>query len=365
MTFPNFFDEDCPYSVSSYYYRVEFQQRGAPHIHTLIWLQDVNGKEAPTFWTAATENEGQDKQQEKISEIERIAEMLISASKDSALCEEHNSKIKEQKKKFSLDGICTDCNSAQTNFEECSKHKLVIEDVTSCDECMKLKKLVKDFQTHNHTFSCQKKNKVITIKKGEGHGRDDGKKEGQKISNYVHCRFNFPQFPLNRTTFILGLPKNLNEMELQKRREDLKKIKKYLIRQTYIENVQQDRSDLKYFQSLSFIGFLYEVGMFSNNKKLNRYSLKEKNDAYQRYINALSASVRGTGSVFLKRETKDVFTNNYNRKLMGIHKANHDIQMVVDQVKSIILLEPIHILVCFSMHVPSMLLGTLQKMNQE
>ena len=105
--------------------------------------------------------------------------------------------------------------------------------------------------------------------------------------------------------------------------------------------------------------------LYSRNYYLNRYSLKEKNDAYQRYINALSASVRGTGSVFLKRETKDVFTNNYNRKLMGIHKANHDIQMVVDQVKSIILLEPIHILVCFSMHVPSMLLGTLQKMNQE
>ena len=49
-------------------------------------------------------------------------------------------------------------------------------------------------------------------------------------------------------------------------------------------------------------------------------------------MNALSAAVRGTGTVFLKREPKDVFINNYNRRVMDVHKANHDIQMVVDQV---------------------------------
>jgi hypothetical protein len=58
----------------------------------------------------------------------------------------------------------------------------------------------------------------------------------------------------------------------------------------------------------------------------------EKTAAYQRYINAISSSIKGTGSVFLKRDTKDLFTNNFNRKLMKVHKANHDIQMVVDQV---------------------------------
>ena len=136
--------------------------------------------------------------------------------------------------------------------------KIVIEGLNNCDDCMKLKKFVHDFQTHNHTFLCQKKNKVLTIKKDEGHGRNDGGKKGQKISNYVQCRFNFPQFPLNKTTFILGLPENLDKNEVQKRREDLNKINKYIIRQTYIENVHQDKSSLNYFQSLSFIKFLRE-----------------------------------------------------------------------------------------------------------
>ena len=61
-------------------------------------------------------------------------------------------------------------------------------------------------------------------------------------------------------------------------------------------------------------------------------SNREKSEGYQRYINALSASIRGTGKVFLMRQPKDVLTNNFNRRLMSVHKANHDIQIVIDQV---------------------------------
>ena len=50
MSMPSFFDDECKYRVSSYYYRVEFQQRGAPHIHSLLWLKDQDNKPAPTFW---------------------------------------------------------------------------------------------------------------------------------------------------------------------------------------------------------------------------------------------------------------------------------------------------------------------------
>ena len=83
---------------------------------------------------------------------------------------------------------------------------------------------------------------------------------------------------------------------------------------------------------MTFIQFLFEAGMFESNQEIEKLTENEKKVAYQRYINALSASVRGTGAVFLKRATKDVFTNNFNRRLLGVHKANHDIQMVVDQV---------------------------------
>ena len=44
-------------------------------------------------------------------------------------------------------------------------------------------------------------------------------------------------------------------------KKDFKKIKKYLIRQTFRENIQDDRSKLIHFENLSFIEFLHEVGI--------------------------------------------------------------------------------------------------------
>ena len=72
--------------------------------------------------------------------------------------------------------------------------------------------------------------------------------------------------------------------------------------------------------------------MFETEKNLEHYNTQEKTKPYQRYLDAISASVRGSGAVFLERRTTDLFTNNFNRKLMEIHKANHDLQIVVDQV---------------------------------
>ena len=54
-TYPKFFSEACPCSVSSYFYRVEFQQSGAPHIHCLLGLEDKDGNAAPTFWNCESE----------------------------------------------------------------------------------------------------------------------------------------------------------------------------------------------------------------------------------------------------------------------------------------------------------------------
>ena len=42
--------DDQSYHVSSYFYRIEFQQRGAPHVHSLLWLKDKNNEDAPSLW---------------------------------------------------------------------------------------------------------------------------------------------------------------------------------------------------------------------------------------------------------------------------------------------------------------------------
>ena len=96
MTFLKFLDDECPYSVSSYYYRVEFQQRGAPHIHCLLWLEDEEQNPAPTFWNKDSDKNTEDVE-EKISKIEKIASTLISASEDEAMCDEHNAELQKYK----------------------------------------------------------------------------------------------------------------------------------------------------------------------------------------------------------------------------------------------------------------------------
>ena len=83
---------------------------------------------------------------------------------------------------------------------------------------------------------------------------------------------------------------------------------------------------------MSFLEFLYEVGMFERDKSLHNYTNLEKKYAYDRYINAISSSIRGTGTVFIQRGTEDIFTNNFNIQLLLVHQANIDIQIVIDQV---------------------------------
>ena len=54
----NLFEEETEaYHVSSYFFRVEFQQRGAPHIHSLLWLKNKQNEDAPNFWIDSEESD--------------------------------------------------------------------------------------------------------------------------------------------------------------------------------------------------------------------------------------------------------------------------------------------------------------------
>ena len=222
---------------------------------------------------------------------------------------------------------CSECYDAKFDFEVCKNHKISHLDVSDCNDCAAVRNLVKSFQQHRHTFTCKKKCKNVSLKSTEGHGKYDGVRKGEPISNYSGCRFNFPQFPMNRTTLIMGFSKDLSSDEKAQRKSDLKKIKKYLIRQSY----DQESEAYSNFKKLTFLEFLHNAGMFEE-KSSNYYTDAEKVNAYERYINALSASVKGTGQIFLERSTEDLFTNNFNLQLLKLHQANIDIQIVIDQV---------------------------------
>lgn len=72
--------------VVDYYFRVEFQQRGSPHIHTLLWLKD-----APSF--------SMDKSEENRRKCVEFADKFISCSSET--CDEITAQRQHHKHTFS------------------------------------------------------------------------------------------------------------------------------------------------------------------------------------------------------------------------------------------------------------------------
>ena len=83
------------------------------------------------------------------------------------------------------------------------------------------------------------------------------------------------------------------------------------------------------FQNISFYDFLSEVGMFQSGEDVQDHKCQLK--ARQRYLNALRCGARSGGILLLKRETGDIMTNNFNKNLIQLHRANQDIQFITNE----------------------------------
>ena len=75
--------------------------------------------------------------------------------------------------------------------------------------------------------------------------------------------------------------------------------------------------------------YLFEVGMFREGKQFD--DPQEIKIARQRYLTALRCEVKSSGTLLLRRNTQDIFTNNFNKVLIKLHQANQDIQYISDQ----------------------------------
>ena len=131
--------------------------RGAPHVHSLLWLKDMDQNEAPSFWVKASSEK--DTQRSKAKDIKVMADILSATNSSEIFCLDHE--------------------KTHANFNNCQK-------------CLKLSDMVNRYQKHSHTVSCAKKGKLMTIRSNEGFGRLDGICKGEEIKNISICRFSFP-----------------------------------------------------------------------------------------------------------------------------------------------------------------------------
>jgi hypothetical protein len=196
------------------YVRVEFQARGSPHIHALLWLKD-----APKY----------DKEKlESIGTCTEFIDKLISV----------NAKPTE----FSEDLIC--------------------------------------LQRHKHSHTCKK-----------------------HVKDGIKCRFGIPYFPMRKTMILEPLT---DDEKLTKREREVMGKK----RQNVLQELDKISKDIN--SSLSFDEFLENVNL---------------NEA--EYIKMIRAELR-KAKVFLKRAPNEIKINAYNPMIMSLHKANMDIQFILD-----------------------------------
>ena len=179
-------------------------------MHSLLWLKNQVGDEAPSFSVEDDQDETHETNEQdkikkddlRIKKVEKFADFMMSTSPDDMTCEKHKS-------------------------DKCKQDTILL-----CTECQFLKEKVEKYQSHNHTFTCAKKMKTMTVKETEGYGRLDGKVKGPALQNIPVCRFKFPKFPLDETKLIRGMSKDTDEKIVKARKDDLNKIMKFLVRQT-------------------------------------------------------------------------------------------------------------------------------------
>ena len=209
----------------------------------------------------------------------------------------------------------------------CGKHEVV--DI-KCVECERIQRLVTTYQTHCHKQSCFERNKFLRIASKEGHGRLDDKISEEELI-IPRCRYNFPKCPLDETTFITAFPKDTPKEEIKAAKEDYNKIRSYLLRLTNRHRYQESEQ-WQQFLKMDFNQFLFAVGMFEDEEKTFPGGDEKKIEkARTRYLTALRCEVKSTGYIVLERTTKDVFTNNFNKELIGLHPANIDVQFITDE----------------------------------
>ena len=204
------------YEVEDFYIRIEFQHRGSPHAHCIVYL-----KNAPKFDKELPESK---------AAYEAFIDRFITCRRDR----------EEMERLYSL-------------------------------------------QFHKHTGSCKRMLEDKTV-----------------------CRFGIPYFPMPKTTILEPLP----DEELTD--EELETFPGYL--DTIMEKLGLVATELMRNPNVSqtFEDFLAEIEI-----------------SYETYERVIRTTLKRS-KIFLRRALKEIRTNAYNEEILRRHRANMDLQFVLD-----------------------------------
>ena len=249
-------------------YRVEFQGRGAAHIHGTIWANLKEIEKLPKFQENGVGNE-------------ILSEAFKKLRDDIKLNE------KEKKAIETLTDMFVSCSlNPDTVHADKDLGKLIV-------------KIVKEVNCHNCTNPCK------------NHGDD--------------CKYGFPKFPLKRTLVI-----DKNESSTENDEPDKTQEKNYMKILSDVEDILKDEDKVKEIMDKFEKGATEEEYDTNRSKRIDLLLKMAGDITYEDYITAIRKTTKHASRVLLKRDVDETMVNNYNPEWALSWNANHDLQPVLD-----------------------------------
>ena len=263
---------NSPMSIKKFSWKVEYQGRGAGHIHGNLWcdLKKVINNNSH--------------QMDSLESLERAFKALRQNGELSG--EEEQSLIKFAE-------MFTTCT---LNGEKAAEH--LRNEENKRDAGKQIIQIVKQCQIHHHTKTC---------KKGGGNS----------------CRFSFPKYPMWKTIIAGGVsgetPEDKEE-KIARNHSILRKVKEILEIEEKVESILSDYNLEEENKEE------YEVNRKERIVKL----LKEAEVTDQEYESAIRESSKRGVTVILARDITETMVNNYNGEWIRAWNANLDLQVCLD-----------------------------------
>ena len=281
-----------PMNIENFSDKMEFQGRGAGHIHGSAWCnlrkisQDLDAECSLT--DSEDDSDYEDELEEEIvmddqSNLERAFKKLRKG---------------DQLKKMEDKALIAFADKFTTCTLNPAMAASMIDESTDIEEGRKIVGIAEETQTHHHTKTCKKK------------GPD--------------CRFGIPRYPMWKT--VLSRPvKGKTIEERNKRREKhravLKAVMDVLENQETVEKIMKEFGDKKSESKEEYL---------INRKKRILKVLELAKVSQRSYLAAVKEQIKKGVSVVLQRDIDELYINNYNPEWLRAWNANMDIQVCFD-----------------------------------
>ena len=268
-----------PINVKFISYRIEFQGRGAAHIHGTLWLDLKKIEKSAPF-------------------LKKMAEQGIENGMSilsEAFCKfRDNSKLNETEK-YAI-AIFTDM------FITCSLNPNTVGKAFDMEKFgNRIVKIAMTVNCHHHTKSCKK--------------------------YQDKCCYGFPRFPLKKTLVIDKNEYNEEDNSNADSKSDSCNYNKIL---SDIEEVLVDEDVIKILMERYPKGETIDDYDSNRCKRIDDLLEIAGRISYDDYITALKMTRKHGSTVLLQRDIDEIFVNNYNPEWLVAWDANLDIQPVMD-----------------------------------